>query len=50
MLSTILNMVLIALGLTAFLGIILLGVVIFIVLGAVIFGTVDAITDEFKSK
>lgn len=50
MLSTIFNLVMIALGLTAFLGLILLGVVIFIVLGAVIFGTIDAITGEFKRK
>ncbi len=50
MLSTILNMVLIALGLTAFLSLLLLGVILFIISCAVIFGFIDAIVNKLKRK
>lgn len=48
MLSTILNMVLIALGLTAFLSLLLLSVILFIISGVVIFGVIDAIAKKNK--
>ncbi|WMU95429.1 hypothetical protein [Streptococcus phage SVep1] len=43
-------MVLIALGLTAFLSLLLLSVILFIISGVVIFGVIDAIAKKIKCK
>lgn len=50
MLSTILNMVLIALALTAFLSLLLWGAILFIMSGTVIFNVIDAIAKKIKRK